>query len=184
MNYTEYRVFADFVAQRRIVFYYYGYFSQTIVSAMADTIKLSLQQADATPSAKRKLFSCFVEMAQNVIHYSSDSLTPPMQDEDEIRQGAVCIGQAGERYYLLCANRVAAASADVLREKLEPLRTMTLEEIKRAYQNTLRAEQPEGSKGAGLGLLTVARDASGPLEFEFAPVDGGDDMMFYLKATV
>src|SRR4029077_13149386 len=102
MNYSEYRVFSDFVAQRRVVFYYYGYFSQTIVSAMADTIKLSLKQADATPNAKRKLFSCFVEMAQNVIHSSSESLTPAGQDEDEVRQGAVCIGQSGERYYLLC----------------------------------------------------------------------------------
>ena len=65
---------------------------------------------------------------------------------------------------------------------------MTLEEIKRAYQDTLRAEQPEGSKGAGLGFLTVARDASEPLEFEFAGIQTkphhDDDMMFYLKATV
>jgi hypothetical protein len=64
------------------------------------------------------------------------------------------------------------------------LRTMTLEEIKRAYQDTLRAEVPEGSKGAGLGFLTVARDASEPLEFEFEPCSGDDGMMFYLKATV
>jgi hypothetical protein len=184
MNYSEYRVFSDFVAQRRIVFYYYGYFSQTIISAMADTVKLSMKQADTTPTAKRKLFSCFVEMAQNIIHYSSESLTQATRDEAEIRQGAVCIGQAGERFYLLCSNRVAAHDVAPLREKLEPLKTMTLEEIKRAYQDTLRAEQPEGSKGAGLGFLTVARDASEPLEFEFAPLGHDDDMMFYLKAIV
>jgi hypothetical protein len=71
-----------------------------------------------------------------------------------------------------------------LREKLEPLKTMTLEEIKRAYQTTLRADLPEGSKGSGLGFLTVARDASEPIEFEFAKCDNHDDMMFYLKATV
>jgi hypothetical protein len=71
-----------------------------------------------------------------------------------------------------------------LREKLEPLRSMTLDEIKRAYQETLRAELPEGSKGAGLGFLTVARDASEPLEFEFAGLENHDDMMFYLKAIV
>jgi hypothetical protein len=184
MNYSEYRTFSDFVAQRRIVFYYYGYFSQTIVSAMADTIKLSMKQADTTPSAKRKLFSCFVEMAQNIIHYSSEPLTPATQNDAEVRQGSVCVGQAGDRYYLLCSNRVAVADVGPLREKLEPLKSMTLEEIKRAYQDTLRAEQPEGSKGAGLGFLTVARDASEPLEFEFAPLDNHAEMMFYLKATV
>ena len=183
MNYSEYRAFSDFVSQRSIVFYYYGYFSQPIISAMADTIKLSMQQSDTAPSTKRKLFSCFVEMAQNIIHYSSKSLTPATQDDDEIRQGSVCIGKAGDRFYLLCANLVAASDVERLRERLEPLKSMTLEEIKRAYQNTLRADLPEGSKGSGLGFLTVARDASEPLEFEFAP--GSDDsVMFYLKATV
>jgi len=184
MNYSEYHVFSDFVAQRRIVFYYYGYFSQTIVSAMADTIKLSMKQVDTSASAKRKLFSCFVEMAQNIIHYSSDALTPAAQTDAEVRQGSVCIGHADDRYYLMCSNRVAAADVRPLREKLEPLKSMTLEEIRRAYQETLRAELPEGSKGSGLGFLTVARDASEPLEFEFATLDDPDAMMFYLKATV
>jgi hypothetical protein len=184
MNYTEYRAFSELVALRRVVFYYYGYFSQNVVSAMADTIKLSLQQSEAASSTRRRLFSCFVEMAQNIIHYSSEALTPATQSDKEVRQGSVCIGQSAESYYLLCANRVAAADVDALRAKLEPLRTMTLDEIKRAYQQTLRADQSEGSKGSGLGFLTVARDASEPLEFEFEPVEGSDEVMFYLKATV
>src|SRR5262249_37305273 len=93
MNYSEYRAFSDFVNQRQIVFYYYGFFSQNIISAMADTIKLSMKQSDSAPSTKRKLFSCFIEMAQNIIHYSSAALTPAAQDDDEIRQGSVCIGR-------------------------------------------------------------------------------------------
>lgn len=184
MNHSEYRIFSDFVKERKIVFYYYGYFSQTIVSAMAETIKLSMKQTDTTASVKRKLFSCFVEMAQNIIHYSSEALTPMTQDDAEVRQGSVCIGHTDDCFYLMCSNRVAANDIKPLREKLEPLKSMTLEEIKRAYQDTLRAEQPEGSKGSGLGFLTVARDASKPLEFEFAPLDNHDDMMFYLKVTV
>jgi hypothetical protein len=184
MNHAEYREFSRLVEQRHVVFYYYGYFSQNVVSAMADTIKLSMQQSEATPSTKRRLFSCFVEMAQNIIHYSSEALTPSTQNEREVRQGSVCIGQSGDHYYLLCANRVARADVEPLRERLEPLRTMTLEEIKRAYVQTLRADLPEGSKGAGLGFLTVARDASAPVEFEFAPADDQDAVMFYLKAIV
>ena len=171
MNYLDYCEFCDMVSKRDVVFYYFGYFSQNIVSAMADTIRLGLQQSDAAASTKRKLFSCFVEMAQNIIHYSSDALTPQTQIDHEMRHGSVCIGKNQDRYYLLCANRVARADVDGLRQKLDPLRTMTLEEIKRAYQATLREELPEGSKGSGLGFLTVARDASEPLEFEFGPCD-------------
>jgi hypothetical protein len=184
MNYSEYRDFCEMVARRDVVFYYFGYFSQNIVSAMADTIRLSVKQSEIAASTKRKMFSCFVEMAQNIIHYSSDALTPPTQVDHEMRHGSVCIGQKQDRYYLLCSNRVARSDVESIRSRLEPLRTMTLEEIKRAYQASLRAELPDGSKGSGLGFLTVARDASEPLEFEFGPCDDPDAMMFYLKATI
>jgi hypothetical protein len=184
MNYAQYREFSEFVERSRVVFYYFGYFSQHIVSAMADAVRLQLEQTETEAATRRKLFSSFVEMAQNIIHYSCNTLTPATQTDNELRQGAVCIGVENDRHYLLCANPVAAHSVDALRSKLEPLRTMTLDEIKRAYRETLRAEQPEGSKGAGLGFLTVARDASSPLEFEFAPCDGTDSVMFYVKATI
>ena len=62
---------------------------------------------------------------------------------------------------------------------------MTLEEIKQAYRQTLREETPEGSKGAGMGLLTVARDAREPLEFDFDAADSaGGAPVFYLKAAI
>jgi len=67
---------------------------------------------------------------------------------------------------------------------LETLRTMTIDEIKREYKEMLRAETPEESKGAGLGLLTMARDASEPLEFEFTPANAAGNVMFCLRATI
>ena len=124
-------------------------------------------------------------MAQNIIHYSSEALTPANAERCRSPPG-FGVHRPGGRALLsdVAPNRVAAAEVGPLREKLDPLKSMTLEEIKRAYQETLRAELPDGSKGAGLGFLTVARDASEPLEFEFAPLEGHDDMMFYLKVTV
>jgi hypothetical protein len=183
MNYSEFRDFSASVAQRRIVFYYFGYFSQNIVSAMAEAMRLQLEQAEPVASTRRKLFSCFVEMAQNITHYSADTLTAAEQRDNQLRQGSVCICAEGDHYYLLCANPVAIASVDSLRQKLEPLRTMTIDDIKRAYRETLRSETAEGSKGAGLGFLTVARDASAPLEFDFIANDS-ETVMFYLKATI
>jgi hypothetical protein len=62
---------------------------------------------------------------------------------------------------------------------------MTLDEIKQAYKDSLRAEAPEGSKGAGMGLLTMARDASEPLDFDLQPLPGKDNTaVFYLKAAI
>ena len=182
----KYGPFLDLAHQHQVIFYYVGYFSQNIVAAMAEAVKLQLEVAGVAGPTRRKLFSAFIEMAQNIIHYSADTLTPPSQDNGELRHGSVCIRQESDGHFLLlCANPIAPETAHGLRAKLDALRSMTLEEIKLAYRQTLREEAPEGSKGAGMGFLTVARDAREPLEFDFAPAEkAGGSPVFYLKAAL
>jgi hypothetical protein len=176
--------FYHYAERGDVIFYYLGYFSQTIIAAMADSVKLRLEHNGAAGMTRRKLFSTFIEMAQNIIHYSADAhqSTPP--DTAAMCHGAVFISKKGEHYQLHCANPVRADLVGQLREKLEHLRAMTIDEIKQEYKEMLRAETPAGSKGAGLGLLTVARDASEPLEFAFSPVTPAGNAMFYLKVTI
>lgn len=87
----KYGSFFNLARQHQVIFYYVGYFSQHIVAAMADAVKLQLEVAGVAPATRRKLFSSFVEMAQNIIHYSADSLTPASQNNGELRHGSVCI---------------------------------------------------------------------------------------------
>jgi hypothetical protein len=101
-----------------------------------------------------------------------------------MRHGAVFITQTDGHYFLHCANPVDAEMADKLRAKLEHLRSLTNDEIKAAYKEMLRAETPADSKGAGLGFLTVARDASAPLDFEFSQPAADGAQTFYLRATI
>ncbi|MHC8358656.1 SiaB family protein kinase [Pseudomonas sp. LB3P81] len=177
--------FFDLAQQRNVIFYHMGYFSHHIIAAMAEVVKLQLEISGVSGPTRRKLFSSFIELSQNIIHYSSDSLQAAVSDQSVLRQGAVCISKDGEHHLMFCANPVATTDVDRLREKLEPLRNMSLEEIKHAYKATLRAETPEGSKGAGLGFLTMARDACAPLEFDFHPrADDPETTLFCLKAII
>lgn len=182
----KYGSFFNLARQHQVIFYYVGYFSQHIVAAMADAVKLQLEVAGVAPATRRKLFSSFVEMAQNIIHYSADSLTPASQNDGELRHGSVCIRREDDgSFLLLCANPIEPLIAEDLRVKLGALRNMTLDEIKQAYRQTLREETPEGSKGAGMGFLTLARDARQPLEFDFdTQHESGDSPVFYLKAAI
>lgn len=183
---NKYGSFFHLARQHQVIFYYVGYFSQHIVAAMADAVKLQLEVAGVAAPTRRKLFSSFVEMAQNIIHYSADSLTPASRNDGELRHGSVCIRREEDgSFSLLCANPIERVAAEELRVKLSALRSMTLEEIKQAYRQTLREETPQGSKGAGMGFLTVARDAREPLEFDFdADSDADGAPVFYLKAAI
>lgn len=169
-------------AERRdVIFYYVGYFSQSIIAAMADAVKLRVEYAGGVAVTRRKLFSSFIEMTQNIVHYSSEKAG---NEEASMRHGAMFISLTDQRYYLHCANPVNADAAVKLRQKLEHLRSLTIDEIKLEYKEMLRSETPPDSKGAGLGFLTMARDASAPLEFDFSEAGTDGTSMFYLRATI
>ncbi|MUI16573.1 hypothetical protein GJV26_29555 [Massilia dura] len=185
MQYPQFQEFWHAASKRQVIFFYAGYFSQHVVSAIAETIKARLNAAGTAGPTSRRIFSAFVEMSQNIMHYSADALTPAAQPDRQIRGGAFCIGVSGDQFYLLCANPVANASVEAIRGKIAPLCAMTVDEIKSAYRTALRQAAPEDSKGAGLGFLTMARDASAPLTFQFLPdSDDAGRTVFCIAATI
>ena len=184
MLYEEFNEFWQVARKRHIIFFYVGYFSQHVVAAISETIKARLDTAGAAGPTRRRIFSSFVEMSQNIMHYSSDTLTPDERD-NQMRRGSFCIGMSGDSFFLLCANPVSTENVEKIRARLEPLHTMSIDEIKSAYKKALREETPEDSKGAGLGFLTMARDASEPLEFEFAQdAQEPGSTIFCIKAII
>jgi hypothetical protein len=178
------RCFFEIAQRPNLLFYHKGYFSHSIVAAMSEVVKLQLEVAGLSGPTRRKIFSSFIELSQNIVQYSCDALGEGEQNDSAIREGAMCISVEGEHHWMVCINPVATAAVDDLREKLEPLRTMSIEEIKQAYKTSLRTEAPAGSKGAGLGFLTMARDASAPLEFAFQPRDDDPQTTLFCLKTI
>lgn len=184
--FNNFRAVAD---ESGVLFYYTGSLSQSIVSAIGDTLKQRLEDVSASNGARRKVFSSFIEMAQNILHYSAD--VPSGEDGLPYKHGALAVGKEGEKFFVVCGNPVRVEDVPRLQEKLEPLRCMSLDEIKLAYRAQLRNDEHADdaiSKGAGLGLLTVARDATEPIEYSIvyaAKSDAsGGRADLYLKAII
>jgi hypothetical protein len=188
MDIEIFKGYRQFVTEQGVLFYYDGYLSQAIITAMGEALRGKLEVEDSANRATRKVFSTFVEMMQNIIHYTDAA---PAGDASAMPMpcGNVAVGRQNDHYYIVSGNTVASSHVDRLKAKLEAIRAMPLDEIKAEYKRKLRTgsdEQDENSKGAGLGFLTVARDASEPIEFLFEPIVGSGNSLsfFYLKATV
>lgn len=184
MNTEIYKAFRQFVTDQGVLFYYNGFLSQAIVAAMGEALRGKLEMEDGSSKSTRKVFSTFVEMMQNIMHYSNGD---PSAALDNAPFGNVAVGRLGDRYYIVSGNAIASEHVERLKSKLEVIRSMTNEEIKAEYKRKLRTdERDENSAGAGLGFLTVARDASQPIEYFFEPFPGLGNALsfFYLKATI
>lgn len=188
MNTDDFAHFRAHAADADVLFFYSGEFSAPVISAAADSLRGRLAEGDAAGPTRRRLFSTFVEMAQNVLHYAAD--LPSGDGHAPARRGAIGVGRdAGGRHWIACSNAVDAALVPRLTEKLDAVRSMSLEDIKRCYKAQLHNTEHENtdtvSRGAGLGLLTIARDCA-ELDYSFAPVPGAAQptVLFHVKALI
>ena len=177
-------VFREEADANGIVFYYSGILSQNVITTMSDSLKQKLQSQDEKGARSRKVFSTFIEMIQNALHYS-----PGITDSDATKEGSIIVGKKEDKYFVICANFIQKQHETRIREKIDPILEMSADEIKQAYRAQLKNDQHSDdtiSKGAGLGFLTLARDSIEPIQYAIRDAIGYENELscFYLKATI
>jgi hypothetical protein len=168
-----------------IIFAYSGYVTEAVLSGVGDAIRQKLLFDDADTKTTRSVFAVFVEQMQNMIRYSAETAVAGASapSPSEIRYGVLTIGQENGEYVIHAGNLIQRSDVERLRAKLTRIREMNKEELRALYKEQLRGDPGEGSKGAGLGFMEIARRASKPIEFDFTDVDD-EHAFFTLKAIV
>jgi len=184
MSIDLFTLFREEADANGIVFYYSGILSQNVITTMSDSLKQKLQQQDEKGARSRKVFSTFIEMVQNALHYS-----PEVPGSDDTKEGSILVGQSADRYFVICANYIQKQHEARIRGKIDPILKMSADEIRQAYRTQLKNDQHSDdtiSKGAGLGFLTLARDSVEPIEYIIRDAIGYENELsyFYLKATI
>lgn len=187
---------------RHIVFSYSGYLNENILSGIGNALqsKMAIEHADAKIS--RGIFSTFVEQVQNVIRYSAEKIGPEervqleqeaaiaegreprlMLDDGELRYGTIAIGEKPDGMrFVTCANLVKNESVPRITESLESIRGLNRKELTTMMREHLKQGPPEGSKGAGVGFISIAREANGNWEYDMVPMPDGEFTFFCLEA--
>jgi hypothetical protein len=110
----------------------------------------------------KKLFSIFVELSQNIMHYSSERV---VIDGKEIGVGIILFTENDSNFTIYSGNLVDNQSVRFLTDKIDNLNALNEEQLKDKYSSSLHADRPIESKGAGLGLIEIARKASGKISY-------------------
>lgn len=169
--------------QQGVIFSFNGFISEGILFALGDAIKkkLSLEEADAT--TVKRVFSIFVEQAQNIIRYSAETFAKDDQEVNRISSGLLTVGSEEGRFFVVCGNVMRKEDTSPLQERLRQIQGLDPAGIKADYLARMRNPEETSAKGANLGLLEIARRASEPIQFEFLDVDG-TTTFFCMKAFI
>ena len=164
-----------------IIFCYSGYVTEATLVGIGDAIKKKMILDETDVRTARVVFSVFVEQVQNMIRYSAEKES--RENNEEIRSGIMVVGQEPQGFYVSCGNKVKASNVPRLEKILTQIREMDQKELKKAWKQGLRNGPPEGSKGAGIGFIDIARKARGGIEFDFKPLDE-ESAFFSMKAFI
>ena len=156
---------------KNIIFYYCGPVAHASIEGVAQTLRKNLEYEEAGNLTSQAVFSVFVEQMQNILNYSAERLANIGASDNELRVGVVVIGHEGSGYFILCGNKIFNDDIPSLSEKLELIRHMSKDELKVLYKERRRMEPSPDSKGAGLGLIEMARKGTEPIEYDFLPID-------------
>jgi hypothetical protein len=175
MNPRELQRFQGVALEAGVVFFFSGPFTASGVEALGVALRERLEELDVRGKPGRQVFSTFVEMAHNVLHYAAATAADPPSDEAApARRGTIAIGDGGDHHWVASANDVRTEEVPPIRDRLESIERMSGVELREAYVRQLQNDAHESenplSRGAGLGLLTIARAARRPLEHAFLPV--------------
>lgn len=185
MNLGEFERFSGAAEDAGVVFFFSGEFTSSGVGALGGSLRQRLEERQVPRPVGKKLFATFVELAQNVLHYAAAA----PGGETGPSHGTIAMGSSADGHWVAASNHVRVEQVPRLAERLEALRKMTPDELRAAYRRQLEDDTHEAedplSRGAGLGLLTIAR-ACTSFEWGFLPVPGTGKSLscFYIRARL
>lgn len=176
--------FRNELAGKGIMFCYSGYITEEVLTSIGQAMRMKLELDAKNKSVARSVFSLFVEQVQNIIRYSAEKTEFTTTDSDsELRYGVLSVGREGDAFFVACSNLINNSDVKRLDLSLKHIQSLDAVGLKKLYKETLRDEVPEGSKGAGVGFIDIARRAKKGFIYDFR--DMADDRSYFcIKAFV
>ena len=159
-----------------------GPFSQGLMVEIGDILKRRLQADSVEASTILKVFSAMVEQSQNIIHHSAERLMEASSDDDDFMLGVIAVGNRDNRYFVLGGNKIRNSEVEALKKTLSKLKAMDKDQLKEHYRLQRKSDSVDLTKGAGLGLIDLARKSSEPIDFHFNKLD--DQFSFFSLKTI
>jgi Family of unknown function (DUF6272) len=163
------------INKSKIILLFKGAMSQNTLVRIGDLIRLPSEEVGADVYSKR-LFAIMVEMAQNILFYSQEREISPATGVN-VGVGIILVQQMPAVYQIICGNKVSQEQKDRLETQCTKINGMSQEDLRDYYSQQRRKMVQEGSKGAGLGLIDIAKRSKNPLVFDFQTM--ADNQYFF-----
>lgn len=173
------------------VMYYKGSFDQAILENIS--LKLRRRFAD-NPRMSAKLFSVFIELAQNIAYYSAESnffyeedlknnILQADEDKKNYGVGTVVIHNRENEIILSAGNLVPTEKVKGMITKCKEINILSVDELRALKKEIRSLDHTQEQKGGNIGLIHVALKSGNPLKVEAKKIDENNSY-FVISSTI
>jgi hypothetical protein len=166
-----------------IILAFSGAISQPVLSGFAKGMEVRLQSIGVEMKKIRIIFEVLVEMMQNILNYSLDS--KEIKDSFYESSGVVVMGYDNRigKYFVVSGNRVEREDRERIIKRIDEVNRLSDAELRELYKSRRKSRRDSHGRGAGLGIIDLARKSTEPIEYQFEPIDE-TTLFFSLKVVI
>jgi hypothetical protein len=153
-----------------IIICYKGPFLSRVLALIGEKITLLIND---DPLVSKKVFSIFLEMAQNVAYYSEDRSTRNnIPDPDKtIGKGTFLITETDSHYTISSANLIKKSWEQEILDKCALVNSLDVEGLRKLKRELRSQPKKQDHVGGNIGLVDIALKASAPLQVDITHVN-------------
>lgn len=173
LNMNEY---ADIMKRLNIDIIYSGPMWEDGIKGLSEMVRVHLSYDKLLRNSAKSIFSVFVEQVTNVLMYSADKKHYLQENNEfvDVSKGLLVLGHRENSFFIQTRNVIKNESVEFLKKKIDHLNTLDKKELRQYHKERLKCDNDNpDSKGAGLGLIEIARRASTPIGYQFDPIENG-----------
>ncbi|MFP4448174.1 MAG: SiaB family protein kinase [Bacteroidales bacterium] len=159
-----------------VILAYKGSISSDLITNVLEVIDAKLEDLVDKKSIKKKLYNVLVESLQNLYHHIDD-LPDNYSGNFDVHFGIFVIAIEDDFYKVSTGNFIRNDKIDELKERLDNIKNMDIEELKELYKFILNNQKFSKKGGGGLGLIDMAKRTNGRIDYEFTPYN--DEYSFF-----
>jgi len=163
------------VKDMNILLQFKGAVSQEILIEIGEMINLHGKQY---PYEIQKSFAVFVELSQNIMNYSAEK---EIINDKEIGVGLLVFTEDEESYYIYSGNQIFNKNISSISKKIDGINQSDPITLKDMYKTQSKVPRCDCTKGAGLGLIFIARQSNSKIAYT---INNINDEISFLELNV
>ncbi len=162
------------LANDDLSFLYLGKFENSILGFATEILKSHMTLSDDSEGKKNKLSFLMIESFQNILRYGLSG-----RAEDVTSGEVFAVRKYNGSYYITTGNYVENSHIEQVREKLDRVNTLSPDELKKLFIETLQNKKLSKQGGAGLGFMEMVRKTKEKIDFDFVEIDSNRSFFYF-----